>query len=594
MEGYQSEGGGWNWMRILGILVVAFLIVVMLVTFLAGGPGILLDKVLGRATPVAVVSEQPAVVATAPVPTTVRVVVQPTVTPVPERPTEVVVLTPKEKVVVVAPTKVVEPTKVPAEVPPTTAPPVEPMVELPKFTVGFDAFASYYNIILVKQLGLDKKYGFDLQMVTFCSTEQNCYTEDERSQKLGSGEWDVMLTTLDKLALNPNIGECIFTVDETDYADKVVVNPAVISTLNDLRGKRISYMEGSVGEFMVYYLLSLVQIQPNEVELLPAEDVVAAAELYVNGWVDAVSGWEPDVDAAVGAGGEVIISSHRLRVVIDVALASNQAVEQKAQLVQAFTDAWFEALKLQFEDPARAEQLVIAWGNNDWTWVAAEGDLQGWLETIAQSGLGPNQLAMSNISLLVERLAEAKRVWQWAGKVIPDMDYATRIEPAFVLSSAQNPALQASQAPINDTFLLTSRPNLPKLTEEELGGATTLAVLPLRKIEFEPDSTRLTEKATTNLKEQVLPVLVASTEVYLKVDGSSAWPGPAGRYTKEQIQDFAFQRALSVAQFLAGQGIDTDRLILGTVESRFPESTVEAELEQDRFVGFTLIVPPGR
>lgn len=471
--------------------------------------------------------------------------------------------------------------------------PAEPGEALPVITVGFDAFASYYNVILIDALELDTKYGFDLNMLTFCSTDENCFTEDERSAALGSGEWDVMLTTLDKLALNPDIGKLTTLVDETDGADKVVVNPNVIKTLNDIQGKRISYMEGSIGEFFVYYLLNLVRISPSEVELHPSEDVVAATDLYTSGWVDIVSGWEPDVDAAIDAGGEVKIDSGQLRVVVDVVLTSNQAIEQKPEVIQAFHDAWFEALKFQSEDPGRAEQLVISWGMNDWTWVEGEGDLQGWLETIAQASLGANELAMKDPSLLAERLAEAKVVWQWAGKVISDVDQASLVDPRFVLQSATNPSLHANKPPINDSFLMTGRPDLPSLTEEEIGGATVLAVLPLRKIEFEPDSTRLTDLAQEELKAQIVPVLRTSTELYLRVDGSSAWPGPEGKYTEEQIRDFAYRRALAVAQFLAGYGIDPDRLVLSTINPQFPYGS-SVQLEQDRYVQFTLIKPLGR
>lgn len=489
----------------------------------------------------------------------------------------------------VAPTA---PEMVPGTQDPTPLP-LQPGQELPVVTVGLDAFASYYNVILIETLELDAKYGFELKMLPFCSTDENCFTEDERSAALSTGEWDVMLTTLDKLALNPTIGKLTTLVDETDGADKVVVNPNVVRTLNDLRGKRISYMEGSIGEFFVYYLLNLVRISPSEVEMFPSEDVVAATDLYTSNWVDVVSGWEPDVDASIETGGEVIIDSGQLRVVVDVILTSNQAIEQKPALVQAFHDAWFEALKFQFEDPWRAEQLVISWGMNDWTYVEGEGDLQGWLETIAQASLGANELAMKDPGLLAERLTEAKVVWQWAGKVIADVDQASLVDPSFVLQSATNPSLHATKPPINDSFLMTGRPDLPSLTEDELGGATVLAVLPLRKIEFQPDSTRLTELAQQELKVQIMPVLRTSTELYLRIDGSSAWPGPEGTYTDQQIRDFAYRRSLAVAQFLAGYGIDPDRLVLGTIVPQFPFGNA-SQLEQDRYVQFTLIEPLGR
>lgn len=497
-----------------------------------------------------------------------------------------------------APTVVAVATSVaPTPVPPGVTP-AEPGVEYPAVLVGFDSFASYDINILIEVLGLDQKYGFDLAMIPFCLTEDNCYTEVERTEKMSSGEWGVILTTLDKIALAPEIGKITAFVDETDGADKLVVNPDLILTINDLRGKRISYMEGSVGEYFVYYLLNLVQIAPNEVELYPAEDVIAATDMYINGWVDAVSGWEPDIDGALDVGGEVLIDSGRLRVVVDVIISSNQAINERPELVQAYHNAWFEALKFQFESPDDAEQLIIDWGNNDWSYIYEPGEMVGWMETIAQAGIGSNQLAMTDFvrmgenSLVAERLVEAKRVWQWAGKVVEDVPIEEMVAPQFALSSAENPNLQPLTAPINDTFLLTAAPDIPQLTEEELGGATTLAVLPLRKIEFEPDSTRLTEKAQNDLREQVLPVLKSSTFLYIKIEGSAAWPC-CGRYTAEQIENFAYRRALSTVQFLTNSGIDPDRFVLDTIDPQFPESGSEAELEQDRYVQFTIIQPLG-
>ena len=117
--------------------------------------------------------------------------------------------------------------------------------------------------------------------------------------------------------------------------------------------------------------------------------------------------------------------------------------------------------------------------------------------------------------------------------------------------------------------------------------------LPLEQIGFEPESTRLTQKSIQDLTTQVLPVLRAS-RLYLKIEGSSAWPGPEGRFSQQEIRDFAMARALSVQQFLAQQGIDPNRLIVGTIDPKFPNSLNEDELVQDRIVRFTLVTTGGR
>jgi outer membrane protein OmpA-like peptidoglycan-associated protein len=79
--------------------------------------------------------------------------------------------------------------------------------------------------------------------------------------------------------------------------------------------------------------------------------------------------------------------------------------------------------------------------------------------------------------------------------------------------------------------------------------------------------------------------------LFLKVKGSSAWPGPPGTYTEQEILDFAEARAQSVVDYLVSQGIDPARFI---VEAMLPpeehRETEDAELQaEDRYVEMTLI-----
>jgi len=75
------------------------------------------------------------------------------------------------------------------------------------------------------------------------------------------------LTTLDSVALaSPGIITAI--VDESAGADQLWVRDA--STINDLKGKRIAFSRGSVGEYFVYYTLSIARLNPRfDVTLVP-------------------------------------------------------------------------------------------------------------------------------------------------------------------------------------------------------------------------------------------------------------------------------------------------------------------------------------
>jgi len=162
-----------------------------------------------------------------------------------------------------------------------------------------------------------------------------------------------------------------------------------------------------------------------------------------------------------------------------------------------------------------------------------------------------------------------------------------------VLSAARQPQLASNKPPVNSSFVLTARVELPQLSVQDIQSAQPVAKLSLTQINFEPESSRLTIQSNQDIINQVLPAL-RSSRLYLQIEGSAAWPGSQGRFTKNDIDQLAKERAQSLAQFLSSQGIDPNRLIIGTIDSKFPNSISEDELAQDRIVRFTLITVGGR
>jgi outer membrane protein OmpA-like peptidoglycan-associated protein len=194
---------------------------------------------------------------------------------------------------------------------------------------------------------------------------------------------------------------------------------------------------------------------------------------------------------------------------------------------------------------------------------------------------------------MISRVGLAQQVWALGGKQMPPLDASKIVDGTFVLNSARLPELASSKPPVNSTFLLTARVELPPLSAQDLQNAQPVAKLPLTQISFEPESSRLTPQSSQDIIDQVLPVL-RSSRLYLKIEGSAAWPGPEGRFTKQDIEQLAKERAQSLAQFLSSQGIAVNRLLIGTLDAKFPNSVNEDELAQDRIVRFTLISVGGR
>ncbi len=490
---------------------------------------------------------------------------------------------------------------------PATLPPVGPLPapitvsssgdNLPTYTCGADAFASYYTLQVIQQAKLDVAHGFHLAIVPFALDNNKDYdiTEDQRVAAVANGKWDCLLTTLDSVALHPESGQITAIVDESAGADQLWAKKNV-ATLNDLRGQNIAVTEGSVSEFFTYYVLSVagVTVDPRTgATIVKADTVTDAIKTFNDGKASVVTGWEPDIKDAEKGSGHKLVGSDTLRVVIDVIVTARQSISGRAAVVQSFHDAWFDALKLSAEDFGKYADAVGAWGHNDWSGVSkdkAKDNLGGALDGIAQASLDANRIAMQDTGIIQERIDTAKRVWAAAGRE-PSNFPGTLIEPKFVLAASGKTALKTNKPLRNNSFYMTARPTFKPLTAEEADKAQTLGILPCRTFEFLPGDYRLTDASKQTLTECAVPILKSSPDIYLTVLGSAAWP--TGE-TEQSTRDFAMKRATSVADYLTSQGVNKDRLVLkATVpppERRNLGDDREPDRKKDRFVQLTLIL----
>jgi hypothetical protein len=463
--------------------------------------------------------------------------------------------------------------------------------ELPTYICGADAFGSYFTLQQMQMSGKDIEHGFHLGIVPFFLDDNPDYdvSEEQRTALLNAGEWDCLLTTLDSVALT-SPGVITALVDESAGADQLWARD--VETINDLKNKRLTFSRGSVGEYFVYYALSIAQLSPRaDVTLMPQDSVADAVAFFNSGQADAVSGWEPDIYDAEESGGVPLLSSNQLRIVMDVIVTSRQSIADQADLVQNFHDAWFDTLKDQVEDFDGAAAMIADWGHNDWSFVYPEtavDDLSAWLESVAQADLGDNAFVMRDSRPLINRLRIARRVWAASDRSVPNDDVTELLNPGFVLRSAEKASLQASGSPVNDTFSVSSQLDLSGVAT---GAAETLAVLPCRTFTFLPESTELTLESRRILDSCVVPTLSQSVGLFLRVQGSSAWPANDPPYTEEDILEVAEGRAQSVVDYLVSQDIDPARFIVETTlppeERRNTDDANQQRL--DRFVELTLI-----
>lgn len=476
----------------------------------------------------------------------------------------------------------VVPTKIPEILKPTQS-------NLPVVRVAMPSFAPYLVPVMGDMVGVYTKRGIRVEFIFIGMDGQNNADEELQAEWLRTNKVQVLFTTSEKVVSDPTVGKVVTITDQTLGADKFVCQKRL--TLDQLPDKKIAYAKGSIGEFFAQFILNLQQIPLSKVTMVPQPDVPTAVQMFVDGKVDCVSGWTPDINPALEKGVD-IINSRTVRVPIDAIVFSPDSAKRPTEM-QAFMDGYFESLKILTENPDMAEEAILKFGHSDWTFVEKKGDWIAALNEVGLASLVDNELYfVSDTSALISRLSETQAILEWAGraskvKVAPE----SLFDPSYIKNSATKADLRPKSASdkLNFDFLLTSKSKAPNMKAVDLGSkATTLAVLPFKDVKFQPDSTILTAEDKANIKKYIAPVLLSSDTIYLKLTGSAAWPND--KYTADGIQAYGLERAQAVQKFLISPevNIHPSRIIVTSVR---PAKVMNVdEQAKARFVQFELIV----
>lgn len=171
----------------------------------------------------------------------------------------------------------------------------------------------------------------------------------------------------------------IFPVDASDGADEFIAGSDIHSAA-DLKGKRIGVDFGTYGELFVRTLLKQNGIAATDVTLVntPVENAAAAFPSQV----DAVHTYEPYASDVVKKGGHVLFtSSETPNLVLGVMTIPDKLVKERPEDIQAFTDAWFEAVDWMNANPDQVPAVVAkgfglkpedVWSGGDKVFTRAE------------------------------------------------------------------------------------------------------------------------------------------------------------------------------------------------------------------------------
>ncbi|WP_437730628.1 ABC transporter substrate-binding protein [Sorangium sp. So ce1335] len=146
----------------------------------------------------------------------------------------------------------------------------------------------------------------------------------------------------------------ILVTDQSNGADGIVARQG-ISTVEDLRGKRIAVEIGTEAQYLLIRALSLRALSVHDVKVvsMPPEACIAALE---QGEVDAAALWEPFLTIAREKGMPLLFSSKQLPgEIFDVVLVQRDAAETRREEITGVLQAWHRAAQALKQPDRRGE-----------------------------------------------------------------------------------------------------------------------------------------------------------------------------------------------------------------------------------------------
>jgi NitT/TauT family transport system substrate-binding protein len=146
--------------------------------------------------------------------------------------------------------------------------------------------------------------------------------------------------------------------DNSTGNDKIIVREG-ISTIADLKGKKVAAEEGTVDHFLLLLGMKKAGLTSKDIQFQPLETGAAAAA-FVAGQVDAVGVFAPFTTKALERPGskELFSSKDFPGAIPDHLVVSRQMLTERSADVQALVNSWFDTLKFLNTNKDKAYEIM--------------------------------------------------------------------------------------------------------------------------------------------------------------------------------------------------------------------------------------------
>lgn len=229
-----------------------------------------------------------------------------------------------------------------------------PSTKLPVVKLNIVTWPGYGPIYLAKEKGFFKEEGVDVD----CQIQENTQA---RNAALVSGETDLIGITLESIVLANAQGLPMQVVGISDISNggDGIIAKNDISSVKDLKGKRVAFPEGQPSHLFLLYHLDKAGLSATDIKPVYTDDAGKAGEIFAAGQVDAAVTWEPWLSRTVETGkGHVLVDSKGVKdILIGIFAADRNRVDSNSDKLQRFFRGWYRGL--EYAQAHKAESVPI-------------------------------------------------------------------------------------------------------------------------------------------------------------------------------------------------------------------------------------------
>lgn len=220
--------------------------------------------------------------------------------------------------------------------------------------VSFHSWIGNGIYFIAEEKGFWEKEGLkvDLQQV-----DDNAVSKQLLSSNKVDGIMGWTPETIQVLADSGVPMKVVFATDISDGADGIIAKEG-INTLEDLKGKTLSFESGSPSHLFLSYLLDQKNISISDIKTVnqTASDAGAA---FVAGKVDAAVTWEPWLTKAnARKGGHILVSSKGLPILPALPAFRTDVIKNRPEDVKAFMRGVFMAMDYVKSNPDESYEII--------------------------------------------------------------------------------------------------------------------------------------------------------------------------------------------------------------------------------------------